>query len=277
MRISKLQKAKNDLIKDFGLTEEELEGKTVEELDVIYNRLHLLKTPPEEESIEQPPNYFDSNWHEYVMKHFMPEELDKNGYPKVDGLRRVAELLLGEIIESFPIQSSSSTDFAAVNWRLTISWRQGLDAYIDVSQPEPFPRRTFGAFADASPANCKPPFSTFLGSMADVRAEAKALRRALRLRTIASEEAQLGEVSTFEERVSDGNYKSESPITGTQETQIKVMCERLKINHDKLAQLKFSKVLSGLTREQAANVIVTLNKYQSSSENGEVIPDDVKI
>lgn len=285
-----LQKATDDLVNEFGIDKAELKGKNVAELDLLYNTLYLAKTgvPPDnvpdstesDEVIEKPiPRYYEPEWNDYVVSLFLPEEKDKNGYPKVDGLRRVTELLLGEVIESFPVQSSCDGNVAAVNWRLTIAWREGLDPYIDINKPEPFPHRTFGAFADACPANCKPPYSSFMSSMADTRAEAKAYRRALRLRVLASEEAQLGEVGTFDEKVSDGSYPAESPITGTQEAQIKVICLKpnLNIDFEKLSKKEFGKELGKLTREQASSLIVTLNKYQSSVKEGSLeVPEEIK-
>ena len=284
----------DDLVNEFGVDRAELKGKTVTELDLLYNHLYLAKTgvAPEivetdnllgtgqdDEIVKPIPRYYEPEWNDYVMAQFLDEEKDKNGYPKVDGLRRLTELLLGEVVESFPVQSTCDGNVSAVNWRLSIAWREGLDPYIDINRPEPFPIRTFGAYADACPLNCKPPYSNFLSSMADTRAEAKAFRRALRLRVIASEEAQLGEVGTFDEKVSDGSYPAESPITSTQEAQIKVLCLKpnLNIDFEKLAQKQFSKELSKVTREQASSLIVLLNKYQSSVKDGsEDVPEDIK-
>lgn len=294
-----LQKSISDLVNEFGVDKSELKGKTVEELDLLYNTMYLAKTgvPPEiaetdnllgtgqdDEVIKPIPRYYEPEWNDYVVSLFTEDEKDKTGHPKVDGLRRVTELLLGEVIESFPVQSTCDGNVSAVNWRLSISWREGLDPYIDINRPEPFPVRTFGAYADATAydngkGNCKPPYANFLSSMADTRAEAKAYRRALRLRVIASEEAQLGEVGTFDEKVSDGSYPAESPITSTQEAQIKVICLKpnLNIDFEKLAQKQFSKELSKLTREQASSLIVLLNKYQSSvKDSSEEVPEDIK-
>lgn len=221
------------------------------------------------------PRYVEPEWHDYVMSQFVPEELDPHGNPKIDGLRRVAEGLLGEIIESRPVQSSSSPGLAAVNWLLVISW-VGDNPYEDNGGT--LPTRTFGAFADACDGNCKSPYNKFLASLADTRAEAKCLRRALRLRCIAAEEAELGETNTFEEKVSDGSYKGESPINETQKATIVTVALRNGIDENRLVESMFpGKTLEKLNKENAASVIVALNKYQSNVKNGsEEIPDSIK-
>ena len=224
------------------------------------------------------PRYVDPEWHSFVMSQFVPEELDNHGNPKVDGLRRVAEGLLGEIIESRPVQSSSSLDMAAVNWILVFSW-VGDNPYIDDGGT--LPTRTFGAFADCTMSNCKAPYNKFLASLADTRAESKALRRALRLRCISSEEAELGETNTFEEKVSDGSYKGEAPLNEQQKMMIVTLSLRNGIDENKLIEKTFpGKNLDGinlLTKENAANIILLLNKYQTRVKDGsEEVPQDIK-
>lgn len=254
----------------------------------IYNTLNddnqmveneLNQQSDEEAADQQPirPRYIDPGWHYFVMTQFVPEELDPKGNPKVDGLRRVAEGLLGQIVESRPVQSSSDSSLAAVNWILIIEWACD-NPYIDIGDREPLPRRIFGAFADASKENCKSPYNKFLSSLADTRAESKCLRRALRLRCISSEEAELGETNTFEEEVSDGNYNGEAPINPQQIMMVSVLSQRLGIDQDKLSVKTYNKQVKLLTKENAANLIILLNKYQTSvKEQSSEIPDDVKL
>jgi len=255
--------------------ENELDQQFNEEADMnavdIYNSLDEPEQPKR-------PRYVDPEWHDFVMSQFVPEELDNHGNPKVDGLRRVAEGLLGEIVESRPVQSSSSADLAAVNWLLVINWACD-NPYVDIQSNVPLQTKSFGAFADACSQNCKSPYSKFLASMADTRSEAKALRRALRLRCIASEEAELGEVNTFEEKTSDGSYKGDALINEQQRMMIMVISERLKIDQNKLVTSLFpEKSLDKLTKENAATVITTLNRYQTSVKKGsQDIPEEIKI
>lgn len=239
---------------------------------------HDYKDQQEVFEQEKRPRYVDPEWHNFVMSQFVPEELDPHGNPKIDGLRRVAEGLLGEIVESRPVQSSSNSDGAAVNWILIINWACD-NPYIDINNGIPLPTRTFGSFVDASRENCKPPFDKFLASMACTRAESKTLRKALRLRCIAAEEAQLGEVNTFEEKVSDGSYNGAAKANDQQKMMVLVISERLKIDINKLVDKTFpGNTMETLSKEQAANIIVLLNKMQTSVKEGSTeIPEDIKI
>ncbi len=60
---------------------------------------------PKEQEEEDPniPEYASPEWNKYVMEHFRTDELI-DGNPICAGLRRVAGLLLGELIESGPDQ-----------------------------------------------------------------------------------------------------------------------------------------------------------------------------
>ena len=64
-----------------------------------------------EESVgeESRPSMFSDEWNEFVMAHFHRNELI-DGNPICAGLRRVAEFLLGDIVESGPEQVFPATD-----------------------------------------------------------------------------------------------------------------------------------------------------------------------
>ena len=72
------------------------------------------------------PSITSPEWHDYVMQFFQPNELVE-GNPITAGLRRVAELLLGDIMESGPINvvAPSNDDGpgrATVTYRVTFNW-----------------------------------------------------------------------------------------------------------------------------------------------------------
>lgn len=249
---------------------EMLESLQANREDLAYGNMTSEDTMSED--TPKRPRYQDPEWHDFVMSQFVPEELDDKGNPKVDGLRRVTEGLLGEVIESRPIQSTSQDGVAAVNWILVIAWL-GDNPSIDLSGDYKVPTRTFGAFADANPNNCKAPYSNFLASMADTRAEAKAFRRALRLRCIAAEEVQLGD-NTFEEKVSDGSFKDNEPINDSQKALITTVADRLNIDIGKLVDsIHKHRTLESLTKAEAAVVIRQLTIYQTKiKDKSESVP-----
>ena len=78
---------------------------------------------------EERPSIFSDEWNEYVMAHFKPNELI-DGNPICAGLRRVAELLLGDIIESgpeqvFPATDNSGPGRATVVFKVVFNWMNG--------------------------------------------------------------------------------------------------------------------------------------------------------
>jgi hypothetical protein len=157
----------------------------------------------------------DPAWHDYVMMQFDEAEVDNNGYPKVSGLRRVTEQLLGEIVYSAPTPVSDSADRSCVIHTIKIRFPY---------ENEP---RVFAEIADATPDNIKgnetsKVVSKHLPATASSRAEARALRKALRLRVMSAEEAT---TSSADKVTNDTGY-----IEPAQITFIDIMCRRNKID-----------------------------------------------
>ena len=72
------------------------------------------------------PSITSDEWHDYAMSHFHDNELI-DGNPICAGLRRVAEILLGEIVETGPVQVFPATDSdgpgrATVIYRVVFNW-----------------------------------------------------------------------------------------------------------------------------------------------------------
>lgn len=130
---------------------------------------------------EEIPEYTHALWGQYVLDQFTEEELF-DGNPVLDGLRRVAELLLGDILESTtqivqtptPDNGERATAVARVVINVNYADRQVVKVY--------------SGSADAYPGNIAPGFEKYPVALAETRAEARALRKALRLRTVAHEE-----------------------------------------------------------------------------------------
>jgi hypothetical protein len=131
------------------------------------------------------PEYTSPSWGQYVLDQFTEEELF-DGNPVLDGLRRVAELLLGDILESTtqvvqtptPDNGERATAIAKV--------------VINVNYADRAVIKVYSGSADAYPGNIAPGFEKYPVALAETRAEARALRKALRLRTVAHEELGAG-------------------------------------------------------------------------------------
>jgi len=108
--------------------------------------------------------------------------------------------------------------------------------------------------------------------MAETRAEARALRKALGLNNPAAEE--------FKDDKSVGVFESsdvETLITEIQTKLINTKCNQLGIDVDKFQKKHFpNKELAQLTRTEASTLAAQINKYQTNTEESENIPDEIR-
>ncbi len=174
----------------------------------------VKKTAEELQVIEEKINSNSPEWNEHVLSHFQQDEL-VDGNPTVDGLRRVAELLIGPIISGKAeiIQSPNldNDGRCVVSYTVIVQSTNGSNLTFEQT-----------SIADCYSGNCDPRFAVFASAVAETRAEGRALRKLLRLRKIiAAEEAGL---VPAEENGSNGK------ITATQMSFIETLCNRNDIN-----------------------------------------------
>lgn len=210
-----------------------------------------------EEEIEPDPHKIQPKWHDHVMKHFTEDEL-LDGNPTVDGLRRVAELLLGEIvaintnIEQCPKQSN---EYRATT-KVTVHFCDG---------------QYYAGAADVYHGNSTSPYSKHPIALAETRSEGRALRRALRLRKVVAAE-ELADDTTSDNTVIPEN------ITDTQINFIEIMChkERLNINIEKMVKrqkdIKDCKSIKSLSHNDSLEIQSQLSAYQQELSS---IPEDI--
>ena len=195
------------------------------------------------------PRVTDPMWTSYVMKQFATDELEGEN-PRVEGLRRVAELLVGEIIEE------RSELLSAPN--MDNGFRAICKASVLFETMNGTMKR-FEGMADAYEGNLTPDFAIYLVTMAETRAKGRCFKNALKLkRVVSAEEMRSGEDKQ------DIPYGSES-IDGGQVTSIQIMCERLNISIPKLLKnMELGKdSLGSLTRTEAIIVAKRLGDYRS--------------
>jgi hypothetical protein len=130
------------------------------------------------------PAYNSVEWDAYVMSLFDSSELS-DGFPKTVGLRRVAELLLGDIISSKPVQvfptDGNGPGRATVVYEVSFLWK--LERTEDKQQI-----RTYADVADVWMGNSDSLFLGFAVASASTRAEGRALKKALKLKKCSAEE-----------------------------------------------------------------------------------------
>ena len=226
-----------------------------------------------EESVgeEGRPSMFSDEWNDFVMAHFHRNELI-DGNPICAGLRRVAEFLLGDIVESgpeqvFPAMDGSSPDRATVVFKVVFNWMNSGQ------------QRVYKEVADVWHGNTDDLFCAHPVATASTRAEGRALRKALKLRCLAAEElAKKDIVSIVQESVkkspTSGEYEVDQSVSTQQVQFIDTKCKQLDID-----VMLFINMGSGdyanigqVTRDSAKKMIKFLNGYQ----NGEPIQDSIK-
>ena len=226
-----------------------------------------------EESVgeEGRPSMFSDEWNDFVMAHFHRNELI-DGNPICAGLRRVAEFLLGDIVESgpeqvFPAMDGSAPDRATVVFKVVFNWMNSGE------------QRVYKEVADVWHGNTDDLFCAHPDATASTRAEGRALRKALKLRCLAAEElAKKDIVSIVKEAVkkspTSGEYEVDQSISTQQVQFIDTKCKQLDIDI-----MSFIIMGSGdyanigqVTRDSAKKMIKFLNGYQ----NGEPIQDSIK-
>ncbi len=184
------------------------------------------------------PNINDEGWVEYVIG-LLREDEQVDGRPTVDGLRRLTEELLGEIVTCTTKVHHNTESYASTTVRIELGDGRIMDGS-----------------ADANENNTKFPYSKYLVAMAETRAEGRALRKLLRLRVASVEEVDNQEdTSLKEEKVSDSQIKA-----------LSVVCERADINVQELINGNHEKGYNILeaSKQEVLDLFKIVKDYQES-------------
>ena len=217
------------------------------------------------------PSITSPEWHDYVMQFFQPNELVE-GNPITAGLRRVAELLLGDIMESGPINvvAPSNDDGpgrATVTYRVTFNWMNSGQM------------RTYADTADVWHGNTDDLFCAHPVATASTRAEGRALRKALKIRALAAEELSKKDIvsivkQTTAPKTTDGDWNPEDRISSQQIGFIDNKCKQLDISVSGFinsGKNSYSRIDS-ITKNTASEMIKQLNKYQTGDTS---VPEEI--
>jgi hypothetical protein len=209
----------------------------------------------------------DPRWNDYVLGHFEDNEMfDK--MPLCNGLRRVAELLMGRIVFSGPVQVFPPDTGNEIG-RSTVIWKIQFE---DGS--------AFSDVADSWEGNTDDTFCVYSTATAATRAEGRALRKALRIRVVAAEEVTKKDTAKIAQDiskkkgldVSSSEYDSSGTMTGPQSNFIDGKSKQLNVDTQKVLKEVANVVnVSKTTKKQASDVIEKLNEYQQKKDT---IPTD---
>mgnify|MGYP006281511077 CR=1 FL=1 len=211
------------------------------------------------------PSMLSPEWHDYAMTLFHPSEL-VDGHPLVAGLRRVSELVLGTIVFSgptqvFPVQREDHHGRATVVF--SVEFANGT---------------RYSEVADSWEGNTDDMFCAFAVAIASTRAEARALRKALKIKGVAAEELTKKDTAKIVRDISnnkvasEGEYDDQSRMSDAQYNFIDVKCKQLNINGEKL--FSSFNVDSGkkVSKKVASDIIDKLNDFQRDKSS---IPQDI--
>ena len=214
------------------------------------------------------PTIGSDDWHDYVMSHFKSNELI-DGNPTCAGLRRVAEILLGEIMFSGPTQIFPATDAngpgrATVVFTVEFNWmNSGMS-------------KSFAEVADVWHGNTDDLFCAHPAATASTRAEGRALRKALKVRVLAAEElAKKDIVNVVQQSIStSGEYNTDDRISPQQITFIDNKCKQLDVNVVEFINIGAEnyRSINDVKRESGKKMIRVLNEYQNQTTS---IPEHI--
>ena len=246
------------------------------ELDIFDEAVEEAEPVVIEENLQKKetnrPSMFSDEWNEYVMAHFHNNELI-DGNPICAGLRRVAELLLGDIIHSGPEQVFPATDGLAPD-RATVVFKVVFD-WMNSGQT-----RTFMEVADVWHGNTDDLFCAHPVATASTRAEGRALRKALKIRCLAAEElAKKDIVGIVKESVkktpTSGDYEPTQNISTQQVQFIDTKCKQLDVDAFAFINMgngSYSSI-GEVTKDSAKKMIKVLNNYQNNQAD---IPQNIR-
>lgn len=206
--------------------------------------------------ISDMPSMLSPEWHDYAMGLFDPSEM-VDGHPLVAGLRRVSELVLGPIVFSgptqvFPVQRDDHHGRATVVF--SVEFANG-SRYAEV--------------ADSWEGNTDDTFCAYAVAIASTRAEARALRKALKIKGVAAEEltkkdtAKIVREISSQKTASDGDYNDQSRMSDAQLNFIDIKCKQLNINGAKMFKDLFNvDSHRKVSKKIASDIIDRLNEFQ---------------
>ena len=239
----------------------------------LFEGVEELKTPSNTDTSvknmvsEDTPSMLSPEWHDYAMTLFQEDEL-MNGHPLVTGLRRVSELVLGPMAFSGPtwVKPTDRDDHhGRATVIFTIEFANGLKC---------------SEVADSWEGNTDDMFCAFAVAIASTRAEARALRKVLKIKGVAAEEltkkdtAKIVRDLSKQNNSSGGEYNDSGRMSDAQYNFIDIKCKQLNVNGGKLFKDEF-KVDNNrkISKKVASDIIDVLNDYQRDKNT---IPSEFK-
>lgn len=187
---------KNMLINEYGLDEEYVKGLTKIEASSLLEQ--HIKSPEsteeltieleyegvgneeEDEDKEKIPDYHSPEWSDWILSQLDDNEKDERGNPKIEGLRRISHYILGFYSSACEVVDAPHRE-NGYRATVTVTISHDPSTFIPAG-------RIITCGADAYGGNSSDVFAKHLVGTAESRAESRALRKALNVRVMTSEE-----------------------------------------------------------------------------------------
>lgn len=212
------------------------------------------------------PDMLSPEWNDYVLQFFTDKELI-DGNPLTAGLRRVAEMLIGEIISSKPvdvqrIETGDPIGKTTVTYEVQFLVKNGDKEYV----------KTYADVSDVWAGNTDDLFAVHAPATASTKAEGRALRKALKLRVVAAEELCKKDVSQY---LSQQSSQLEERIKPEQIKYVDINCKKLDIDVIKFINSgeKVYNSVYEVKRDTAAKMIEMINKIKRGDQK---LNEDIK-
>lgn len=244
------------------------------------------------------PRLGSKDWQDYVLSLLEKDEYaDVNGerFPKASGLRRVAQLVLGDIVSCgptivFPAADDKSAGRATVVFEVKIAWKENVvEGWYDLNEFKDFEIRTFSDVAESWHGNTPDKFAVHAAATASSRAMGRAFKNALCINVLTAEEmsndkdpSQFASPKTGD----TGDYNEDDKINGSQKEMITDKCAMLGIDVYKFINLAHYAYNEGpikyvsietVPRGVAAKMIKQLNIYQSCTDKSIEPPKEILV
>ena len=202
------------------------------------------------------PEFNSEKWSEWVISQFADDELE-NGAPTCDGLRRVAEQILGPIEKVEVIKNDTPNVSNKGNATVVVG------VTINPVQMEGHPRYGYSIYvedlADANKLNTPEEIFKHPSATAGTRAESRVYRKMLRLRKVLTAEELASNESNLDEE-----WSPSTPITDQQITVIDMLCQRTNISVSDFINCGDSKYVcvEQISEQSAQKMLQYLNRIQ---------------
>jgi len=247
-----------DEVVEEAVDEEEVSG-VIEEME-NFEEEEQGESEEDEVPVISPSDVFKE---EDIISMF--DDSEKEGeYIKVNGLRRVAKLVIGPVVDqrvqlkSISIGDPDNGIYNGMAAIVTVYFKCG-----NLNFGEEGEIISFCDSADCIPSfNSDPEYGRYVSALATTRAEARVFRKALGISAVAAEEV------TDLPPIAIAPKSSTNKLSGPQMIAIKRVCENRGIEDidEFIKTLDIEKTLKELTQDEATDVLSALNKKRESKK-----------